>query len=191
MAAPDLRPAAFLDRDGVINVERGYVHRVEDFELLGGAIEGARLLHEAGYALVVITNQAGIARGLYTEAQYQVLTSHLQGLFSAQGLPLAGVYHCPHHPDARVAAYRRDCNCRKPAPGLLLQAARELGLDLARSVLVGDKASDIGAARAAGLARAVLVRSGHAVSAAEAAQADACLDDLTQAARWLLRSPTA
>ena len=156
MAATELRRAAFLDRDGVINREHGYVHRVEDFEILPGVMQGARLLHDAGHALVVVTNQAGIARGLYTTAQYEVLTEHMRGLFAAQGLPLAGVYHCPHHPDARVAEFRRDCDCRKPRPGLLLQAARELGLDLARSVLVGDKVSDIGAARAAGLALSLI-----------------------------------
>lgn len=184
MAEPG-RAAAFIDRDGVINRELGHVHRVEDFELLPGVVEGLARLQAAGMVLVVVTNQAGIAKGLYDEAQYQRLTGHMRGLLADRGVRLAGVYHCPHHPKATVAAYRQVCECRKPAPGLLLQAAADLGLDLAASVLVGDKRSDIEAGRAAGVGRCVLVESGHAVPPEDAAAADACLPDLDAAARWL------
>ncbi|MDE2083186.1 MAG: D-glycero-beta-D-manno-heptose 1,7-bisphosphate 7-phosphatase [Burkholderiales bacterium] len=180
-----LRPAAFIDRDGVINAELDYVWRIEDFHVLPGVVDGLRQLARCGYALVVVTNQAGIAKGRYDEAAYQRLTAHLRVLFAAQGVVFDGVYHCPHHPQGTVAAYTRACDCRKPAPGLLLRAARELGLDLARSVLVGDKTTDTQAGRAAGLRRTVLVESGHALPADALAHADHRCADLAAAARWL------
>lgn len=180
-----MTPAAFIDRDGVINEERAYVHRRADFVLLPGAVEGLKRLQAAGYPLVVVTNQSGIARGLYTEADYQDLTRHMSALLQSQGVSLAGICHCPHHPGSAIDALRIDCDCRKPRPGLLLRAAAELGLDLAESVLVGDKRSDIEAGRAASLAASVLVRSGHPVSADDAAAADACFPGLLEAAHWL------
>ena len=181
-----MRPAAFIDRDGVINAELDYVHRSEDFHVLPGVVEGLRTLADAGFALVVVTNQAGIAKGLYDKAAFDRLTMHMRGLFAAQGVDFAGVYACPHHPQGCVPVYARDCDCRKPAPGMLLRAADELGLDLARSVLVGDKPSDADAGRAAGIAKTVLVRSGHALPADAADHADQICDDLAAAARWLV-----
>jgi len=178
--------SAFIDRDGVINAEVDYVHRIEDFYLLPGVVEGLRLLHEVGYALVVVTNQAGIGRGLYTEADYQALTAHMKALLDTAGAPMAAVYHCPHHPTAGLGAYRIDCDCRKPRPGMLLQAARDLGLDLASSVIVGDKQSDLEAGRAAGLAACVLVESGHAPSAKARAIADHTCANLLEAAHWIV-----
>jgi D-glycero-D-manno-heptose 1,7-bisphosphate phosphatase len=185
-----LQRAAFIDRDGVVNVERGYVHRIEDFELLPTAPAGLRRLSSDGFALVVVTNQSGIAKGLYDEMQYQRLTRHMQDLLAAEGIALAGVYHCPHDPDGAVAAYARVCGCRKPAPGMMLRAASELGLDLARSCLVGDKTSDTAAGRAAGVRWNVLVRSGHALPQAWRAHADHCCDDLAQAAEWISQRST-
>src|SRR5262245_60028041 len=138
-AVPPLRRAAFLDRDGVINLDRGYVYRHQDFEFVPGALEAAHLLAQQGYALVVITNQSGIGRGLYTEADFAALTEWMKQRFVEADAPLAGVYYCPHHPIDALGDYRRDCDCRKPAPGMLLRAARELQLALARSVLFGDK----------------------------------------------------
>lgn len=179
-------PAAFIDRDGVINEELDYVHRIEDFRLLPGVIDGLGLLQQAGYRLVVVTNQAGIARGLYGEAEFEALTRHMVAMFAAAGVTIAGVYHCPHHPSAGLGAYRRDCDCRKPKPGMLLAAAADLGLALERSVLVGDKLSDIEAGRAAGVARCVLVTSGHALGDAERAAADSVQPGLLDAARWLV-----
>lgn len=178
--------AAFIDRDGVVNEELDYVYRTEDFHVLPGVVEGLRLLQGRGWKLVVVTNQAGIARGLYTEADYQHLTAHMRALFAAQGITLDGVYHCPHHPDHGVGAYRIDCRCRKPRPGMLLQAAADLGLDLAESVIVGDKQSDLEAGRAAGLAACVLVESGHAPSAKARALADHVAGGLADAARWIV-----
>jgi D-glycero-D-manno-heptose 1,7-bisphosphate phosphatase len=155
-----MRRAAFLDRDGVVNVDRGYVHRLEDFEFLPGVLDAAARLSSGGWTLVVVTNQSGIARGLYSEQTYRVLTQHMEQAFARAGAPLAGVYHCPHHPEGRIAALAIECTCRKPAPGLLLQARDELGLSLPDSVLVGDRLSDLVAARRAGVGRAYLLRSG-------------------------------
>lgn len=178
------RAAAFLDRDGVINEDLGHVHRIADFHLLPGVIEAMQLFAAADLALVVVTNQAGIAKGLYTESDYESLTNHLRDRLTGAGVVLAGVYHCPHHPQAVVPALRRDCACRKPRPGMLQCAAAELGLDLGCSLMVGDKQSDVLAGRAAGVGSNVLVRSGHALTAADARAADACFDDLLAAARW-------
>ncbi len=181
-----VRRAAFLDRDGVINVERGYVHRIEDFELLPGVVEALRLLRSAGYALVVVTNQSGIARGYYTEADYQALTAHLRATMSDAGCELAGIYHCPHHPSGTVASLAIECECRKPQPGMLLQSARDLGISLSDSFMVGDKLADAQAARAAGVGRVYLVRSGHALESGSDELADATFDDLAQCARHVV-----
>ena len=182
---PAPRAAVFLDRDGVINEERGHVHRVEDFHFLPGVAAAMRRLQALGLQLVVVTNQAGIARGLYDAEAYQTLTAHMRAQLRAEGVTLAGVYCCPHHPTAGIGAWKRDCACRKPRPGMLRTAAQELGLSLADSFLVGDKASDIEAGRAAGLRGCVLVESGHALSAACRRAADACVPGLPQAADWI------
>jgi D-glycero-D-manno-heptose 1,7-bisphosphate phosphatase len=156
---PDLlrRRAAFLDRDGVINVDHGYVFRRADFEFVDGALEASAILAERGFALVVVTNQSGIARGLYSEADFAVLNAWMTAEFASAGAPLAGVYFCPHHPQHGRGTYRIECDCRKPAPGMLLQAARELDLDLTRSVLFGDKRHDLEAAANAGVPTRVLL----------------------------------
>ena len=154
---PGLRHAAFLDRDGVINIDRGYVCRREDFAFVPGVLTGARQLHALQFALVVITNQSGIGRGLYDEAAFQDLTSWMKQQFADADAPLSGVYHCPHHPTEAIGAYRRACDCRKPAAGMLFAAARDLGLDLSRSVMFGDRASDLLAARAAGVPVRILL----------------------------------
>jgi D-glycero-D-manno-heptose 1,7-bisphosphate phosphatase len=179
------RPAAFIDRDGVINAELEYVHHIADFHVLPGAVKGLQQLANFGYALVVVTNQAGIAKGKYSEAEYAALTQHMRDLFARQGISLAGVYHCPHHPQGSVPAYAIDCDCRKPAPGLLLRAAAELNLDLHCSVLVGDKLSDVAAGRAAGVRWTVLVESGHPLPDETSAMADHRCADLAQAAAWV------
>lgn len=172
------RPAAFLDRDGVINVERDYVYRIEDFALLPGVVEALQLLQRAGYALVVVTNQGGIGLGKYTEADMHKLHAHLRAMLTEAGVRLDGIYHCPHHPRSPRPEMRGPCDCRKPAPGMLLQAARELRLDLSRSFLAGDKGGDVAAGRAAGVAQNYVVRSGHALTDNDIAQADAVYDDL-------------
>jgi len=175
-----MRKAAFLDRDGVINVDRGYLYRWEDFEFVPGAVDAMRALHEAGYLLVVVTNQSGIARGMYTEQDFRVLSQRMCAFLAEHGAPIAGVFHCPHHPSGQVPALARDCECRKPLPGLLLQARDALSLDLASSMLVGDKASDILAARRAGVARAYRVSSRYASDVADPVEADAEFGDLAR-----------
>lgn len=144
-----MRPAAFLDRDGVINVDRDYVYRIEDFEFIPGVFEGAAKLQSLGFALVVVTNQSGIGRGLYTEDDLRALNRWMCGQFEQRGIRIDGVFHCPHHPTDARGPYRRVCDCRKPAPGLLLRAARECDLDLTRSAMFGDRESDLESAAAA------------------------------------------
>jgi D-glycero-D-manno-heptose 1,7-bisphosphate phosphatase len=152
-------PAAFLDRDGVINIDSGYVHRVADFRFIPGVLGACRSLCFAGYKLIVVTNQAGIAHGYYDEQTFVEITSWMSERFREAGAPLTGVYYCPHHPCGRVARFRRECDCRKPAPGLIAQAAREHQIDLANSFLVGDKESDLEAAERAGISTRYLVRT--------------------------------
>jgi D-glycero-D-manno-heptose 1,7-bisphosphate phosphatase len=151
------RRAAFLDRDGVVNVDRGYLHRWEDFEFLPGAVAAMRRLQAAGFALVVVTNQSGIARGYYDEDAFVRLTDAMWAALVHEGVSLAAVEWCPHHPRGSVARYAIACDCRKPEPGMILRAARALDIDLAASVLFGDKPSDIEAASRAGVGRAILV----------------------------------
>ncbi|WP_445367063.1 D-glycero-alpha-D-manno-heptose-1,7-bisphosphate 7-phosphatase [Methylomonas sp. BW4-1] len=151
------KPALFLDRDGVINVEKNYVHRIEDFEFVDGIFDLCRLATRLGLVLVVVTNQAGIGRGFYTEAQFHALTAWMSERFAAEGAPLAAVYFCPFHPEHGVGDYKRESFERKPNPGMMLRARDELGLDLSRSLLLGDKHSDIVAAKAAGVGVTLLL----------------------------------
>jgi D-glycero-D-manno-heptose 1,7-bisphosphate phosphatase len=174
--------AAFLDRDGVINVDHGYVHRIDRFELLPGVPAALRRLNAAGLLLIVVTNQSGIARGLYTEADYAALTRHLRHVLAAEGVELDAIYHCPHMPDATVARYRRQCDCRKPSPGMILRGIAEFGIDPAQSVLFGDKPSDIEAGRAAGVRWCCLV----ADEDSGATGADLVAADLAHAVEALL-----
>ena len=152
-----MRRAAFLDRDGVINVDTGYVHRIEDFEFIPGTLEACRQLARRGWLLVVATNQSGIGRGLYSAQDFHVLTEWMRARFEQSGAPLAGVYYCPHHPNDARDGFRIRCECRKPQPGMLLQAARELSLNLAQSMLFGDKCEDLLAAQAAGIGYRMLL----------------------------------
>ena len=184
-APPAPRPAAFIDRDGVLNVDHGYVVQIADFEWLPGAIGALQRLRDAGYRLVVVTNQSGIGRGFYSVADFDRLTAHMRADLARHGVTLDGVYACPHHPQAAVDAYRLDCDCRKPGPGLILQAAAALGLDLAGSCLFGDKPSDIAAGRAAGVGRCWLIGDN---AAGVAAAADGAFDSLAQAVDTLAAS---
>lgn len=177
--------AAFLDRDGVINRDCGYLHRIDDFQFAPNAVRGLQMLVEQGFVLVVVTNQSGIARGFYTEAAYRVLTRHMVRELSAAGVVLTATSFCPHLPDASVARYRRDCECRKPRPGMLLDLAKRLVIDLSASILVGDRLSDIQAGRSAGVGRCYLVRTGQLLAAADGDAADAIFDDLASCAAAL------
>jgi D-glycero-D-manno-heptose 1,7-bisphosphate phosphatase len=153
-----LERGLFLDRDGVINVEIGYLSRVEDMRFVEGIFSLCRTAVGLGYRLIVVTNQAGIARGLYTEADYQTLTEWMRGEFRQEGVELDAVYHCPFHPEHGVGEYRREHEDRKPGTGMLRRGMREFGIALEESVLVGDRCSDIAAANSAGLRQAFLIR---------------------------------
>lgn len=155
------RKAIFLDRDGVLNVEKSYVHRIEDFEFLPDVFDVLRVAQEKGYALVVITNQAGIGRGYYTENDFHSLNEWMLARFVEQGVRIDAVYFSPYHPEYGIGSYKRESDCRKPGPGMIFRAAEELDLDLTRSYLVGDKESDIEAGLRAGVAVNVLVLTGH------------------------------
>jgi len=176
------RSAVFLDRDGVINEENGYVHTINKFRFIDGVFDACRGMSKAGYQLVIISNQAGIARGYYTEEDYYSLTTWMLNEFRRRDIQIAGVYHCPHHPDHGLGPYRRVCDCRKPAPGMILRAAKELALDLRYSVLIGDKATDIDAGRAAGVGCCVLLLSGHALETNDIDNADGVFNDLPEVA---------
>ena len=155
-------PAAFLDRDGVINVDSGYVGCWEDFEYLPDAIEGLTLLQKLGFKLVVVTNQSGIARGYYTEEDFLRLTQSMKEDLSSRGVDLSAVYYCPYLADAESEPYRVESVLRKPEPGMLLLAAQEHYLDLSRSIMVGDKVSDMVAAQRAAVPYRFHVTSGAA-----------------------------
>ncbi len=152
-----LAPALFLDRDGVINQEVGYLYRPEDVRWVEGIFPLARTARALGYRLVVVTNQSGIARGLYSTEQFEALMHWIAAAFEAEKAGLHGVYHCPFHPEHGLGKWKREHEDRKPGPGMLLRAARDLRLDLRRSILVGDRCSDIAAANAAGLRQAFLL----------------------------------
>lgn len=164
-AMPAPRKALFLDRDGVINVDHGYVHTPEDTEWVSGIFELCARAQRAGYLLVVVTNQAGIARGYYSVGKFLDYTQWIHEQFAAQGTPLTATYYCPHHPDAGVGVLQLDCDCRKPKPGMLLSAGFDLQLDLSASLLVGDKLSDLAAATAAGVGKGVLVDNRDCIKA--------------------------
>ncbi|MBT1063459.1 D-glycero-beta-D-manno-heptose 1,7-bisphosphate 7-phosphatase [Bowmanella sp. Y26] len=146
-----MQKALFLDRDGVINLDHGYVYRPQDFEFVEGIFALCQRFQHAGYRLVVVTNQSGIARGLYTEEDFALLTEWMKAEFAAKGISIDAVYFCPHHAEKGLGVYKRQCDCRKPAPGMLLDAAKALDIDLSASVMVGDKASDMQAATKAGV----------------------------------------
>ena len=173
-------PALFLDRDGVINVDRGYVHRVDQFEFVPGIFELARFAAERAWPIVVVTNQAGIGRGLYSELDYQAVNRWMCDRFCSEQAPIAKVYHCPFHAELGIGEYRVDHPWRKPRPGMILQAAAELGLDLSRSCLIGDRLSDIEAAAAAGVPGRILLDPAG-TAAASAGPAHRVARDLLQA----------
>ena len=154
--AMPLRPGLFLDRDGVINEDTNFVYRAEDCRLIDGIADLVRTANQLGYVTCVITNQSGIGRGLYTEADFHRLMDHISLELKDQGALLDAVYFCPYHPVHGIGRYRRESDLRKPAPGMLLRAAAEHGIELARSVLVGDRCTDLQAGNAAGVSRLFL-----------------------------------
>ena len=150
------RRACFLDRDGVVNVEVSYLHEPEKTVLETGIVEALQAIHKAGFLAVVVTNQAGVARGKYPESDIAKVHEKLQALLSEHGEKIDAFYYCPHHPE-----HTGECSCRKPNPGMILQAAEELDIDLAQSVMIGDRMSDVKAGINAGCKASYLVRTGY------------------------------
>ncbi|EGQ8315349.1 D-glycero-beta-D-manno-heptose 1,7-bisphosphate 7-phosphatase [Vibrio cholerae] len=155
---------AFLDRDGVINREVNYLYRIEDFEFTPNCIVGLKRLIESGYKIVIVTNQAGIARGYYTTRDYELLTDWYCSELEKHGVNILDVFHCPHHPEGSVSEFSIECDCRKPNIGMLELAARKYDVDLHESLLIGDKESDLLAGKKFGLSKLYMVETGHAVN---------------------------
>jgi D-glycero-D-manno-heptose 1,7-bisphosphate phosphatase len=181
--------AVFLDRDGTLIEEVGYLDRIDRLRLFPETVDALRLLQRAGLRLIVATNQSGIAQGLFTERFVHDLHGHLTGLLAQGGVRLDGIYMCPHHPEAKLSAYRASCDCRKPSSGLVQQAARDLDIDLTQSYMVGDRWRDLLSGQSVGTA-GVMVRTGYgeteSTSPPAGAAADAVVDNLAAAASWIL-----
>ncbi|EKY3199174.1 D-glycero-beta-D-manno-heptose 1,7-bisphosphate 7-phosphatase [Cronobacter turicensis] len=171
-------PAIFLDRDGTINIDHGYVSEIDRFEFIDGVIDAMRELKAMGFALVLVTNQSGIARGKFTEAQFEQLTEWMDWSLADRDVDFDGIYYCPHHPEAAVEEFRQNCDCRKPQPGMLLSARDFLHIDMGASYMVGDKLEDMQAGAAAGVGTKVLVRTGKPVTPEAEAAADWVLNSL-------------
>jgi len=185
------RPALFMDRDGTLSHEVGYVNHVSRFRLYCWSVDAVRLINRSEFLAVVVTNQAGVARGYFPESVIDDVHASMNHSMQAGGARLDAVYFCPHHPSVGEPPYRLDCDCRKPKPGLLRRAAEDLGLDLSRSVMVGDKPSDVEAGQAAGAA-GVLVLTGYGRGEWEnqrhgwTVEPDHVADDLLDAVEWAL-----
>ena len=154
------RPAIFMDRDGTISEEVGYVNHIDRLRLLPGSARAIRLINDSPYAAVVVTNQSGVARAMFPESLVDEVHDRLRAILAREGARLDGIYYCPHHPEHGESPYWARCDCRKPGTGMIEQAARELGLDFSPSYMIGDKMVDVECARAAGM-KGVLVRTGY------------------------------
>lgn len=177
------KPAVFLDRDGTMNIDKGYVYRIEDWEWIPGAINAIAALKKAGFLVIVVTNQAGIARGYYSEADMNNLHSTINLELQKQETSIDGFYYCPHHPEFGAV---EECQCRKPMPGMIEQARQDFNIDLAHSWLIGDKVSDIQAGLAAGV-KSILVQTGYGGKDRELlAVDDICVTDLAAASLYII-----
>ncbi|RSD31872.1 D-glycero-beta-D-manno-heptose 1,7-bisphosphate 7-phosphatase [Vibrio pectenicida] len=179
------KPAVFLDRDGVINVDHGYVHDEHDFEFIEGVFEATKKLKDMGYMLVLVTNQSGIARGKFSEERFLSLTQWMDWNFVDNGVEFDGFYYCPHHVEHGQGKYQQNCDCRKPKPGMFISARDFLNIDMANSVMVGDKAEDMMAAQAAEVATRILVRTGKPVTEQGQVLASVVLDSIKDVPEYL------
>lgn len=187
-----MEQVVFLDRDGTLNQEVHYLHRPEDLKLIPGVPEALGLLKEAGYRLVVVTNQAGVARGYYTEEDVRNLHLYMNQVLERDGASIDAFYYCPHHPEYGVGAYRQACHCRKPGTGMFEMAGKRFEVDKARSFMVGDKLLDVEAGKNYGLT-SILVGTGYGkeqheqdVAAGQGALYDCYADSMMEAARWIV-----
>lgn len=174
-----MTPALFLDRDGVINIEKNYLYRIEDFEFIDGVFESCKYFQNLGYKIIVVTNQAGIARGYYSVDDFEKLTEWMLGKFLEQGISITEVYYCPHHPNFSV-----ECACRKPKAGMLLEAAKNHDINLTSSIMVGDKKSDMMAAKSAGISNRILVRSGHQITKNDEVTSSLVIDSIRELIKY-------
>lgn len=172
----DKSKAIFLDRDGVINEDHGYTFLPEDFDFLEGVFPACRRFVSSGYKLIVVTNQSGIARGYYSEEEFETVTDYMLEKFRQQGINIDAVYHCPHHAKEGFGDYKVECDCRKPKPGMLLKAALEYNIDLSESVMIGDKVSDMQAGKAAGVKTCVLISQSKSLNDVD--EADSIVESL-------------
>ena len=159
----------FLDRDGVINKEIGYLHKIKDFSFINGVFKACNYFQSVGYNLIIITNQSGIARGYYKEEDFYRLNKWMLEQFTNHGIKILDIFFCPHHPNA-------ECNCRKPKPGMLLEANKKYSIDMKKSWMIGDKEVDVSAANSAGITNTILVKTGHEI------------DETKSNARFILKS---
>lgn len=181
-----MKKAVFLDRDGTLNIDHGYVHDIDQFEFIEGSIEALKALKGMGYLLVLVTNQSGIARGYFSEAQFLQLTEWMDWSLADRGVDLDGIYYCPHHIEG-IGEYRQACDCRKPKAGMLLQGIRELGIDPSQSVMIGDTVQDMVAGKAAHIQLNVLVKTGKPITKEGENLADYVLDSIAELPALLKR----
>lgn len=175
--------ALFLDRDGVVNEEVGYLHRTDEVRFVDGIFSLCRTAARLGYRLIVVTNQAGIARGYYSETDFEVLMEFMRGELRAEGIELDAVYYCPFHPEHGVGKYKQEHEDRKPGTGMLRRGAREFGVELSKSVMVGDRCSDVAAANAAGLRQMFLITG---TETATCGGEYVGVESLAEVERWLV-----
>jgi D-glycero-D-manno-heptose 1,7-bisphosphate phosphatase len=181
------RRAVFLDRDGTINIEREFLHRPEEFQFIPGAAQAIRLLKQAGFRVIVVTNQSGIARGYYDEAAVDCLHRYMDEELARFGASIDAYYFCPHHPEYSIDDNGKACECRKPQAGMLLKAAADFSLDLSASFIIGDKLADVQAGLNAGC-RPILVRTGYgAEEATKLSSGVPVYDDLLTAAMAIVK----
>ena len=185
-----MKPAVFLDRDGTVIEEVGYLNRLERVSFFPWSVDAVRVLGDAGLLVVVVTNQAGVARGYFDEQLVRATHALIDERMRNGRARIDGYYYCPHHPDGKVEPYRTVCDCRKPKPGMILRAARELDIDVGRSFVVGDRWLDVEMGRAVG-ATTVLVKTGYGLEdddRPDGLEADRVANSLMDAAGWILRT---
>jgi D-glycero-D-manno-heptose 1,7-bisphosphate phosphatase len=183
-----LNKAVFLDRDGTIIEDTGYISAPEEVKFIPGAIEAVKKLNQAGYKVIIISNQSGVARGILNEAMLQSIDKTMHRKILNGGAHIDGSYYCPHHPEHGVYPYRQYCECRKPHPGLIKKATREHEIDLSKSFMVGDKATDIETGKRAGV-KTLFVLSGRGAEETKELKEkpDHLADNLPEAAEWILK----
>lgn len=191
MMCKDFKGAVFLDRDGTISEEVGYISNLDQFQLMPKSAEAVKLMNERGLKVIVVTNQAGVAKGYFPEEMVSRVHKKMEKILSDQGAFLDGIYYCPHHPEGIVETYRKKCECRKPASGLLRQASEEHGIDISSSYMVGDKMADVECAHQIGV-KGVLVLTGYGkdelkkIEGAKIRRPEYVADDIFDAVKWIV-----